>query len=50
MKKIENIRRNVLSKSINKMCLAPLENGVDVRHMGLERPGYTGGGRDEEGI
>lgn len=44
MKRTEKFRRNVPSKNRDKMCLAPLENGVDVRCLGLERPGYTGGG------
>lgn len=35
------------SEFLEKTCLAPFENGVAVRHMGLERPAYTGGGTDE---
>ena len=49
MKRIEKSRRNVMSKSVDKKCLAPLGNGVDGRPPGLKRPGYIGG-KDESGV
>ena len=46
MGEIGNIRRNFMSKSIDKTnCLIPLESGANVCSLGLERPGCRRGGR-----
>lgn len=46
MERIGNIRRNFMSKSIDKIkCLSFLENCVDVGSLGVERLGWGGGGR-----